>query len=161
MREVIGELIICSNAGTTRPVPATEVSNVPLSATPVRMDDNLTLGRIIAPTAIIATIIDAAMIATRVQRLRMALCRSSFITLIAALACYGIPSMFGQLGVPRELLSLNPIWDFLAEQPVMIPKLSLGGIEVSYVWVVVVFALVMTVAAFVFGKKIFARHQVS
>lgn len=78
MREVIGELIICSNAGTTRPVPATEVSNVPLSATPVRMDDNLTLGRIIAPTAIIATIIDAAMIATRVQRLRMALCRSSF-----------------------------------------------------------------------------------
>lgn len=78
MREVIGELMICSNAGTTRPVPATEVSNVPLSATPVRMDDNLTLGRIIAPTAIIATIIDAAMIATRVQRLRMVLCRSSF-----------------------------------------------------------------------------------
>lgn len=98
---------------------------------------------------------------TALVLLLSALCRSSFITLIAALACYGIPSMLGQLGVPRELLSLNPIWDFLAEQPVMIPKLSLGGIEVSYVWVVAVFAFVMTAVAFVFGKKIFARHQVS
>lgn len=90
------------------------------------------------------------------------LCRSSFITLIAALACYTIPSMFGQMGVPPQILSLNPIWDFLAEQPIMIPRLSMGGgADISYVWVVVASALLVTGAAFVFGRRIFARHQVS
>lgn len=91
-----------------------------------------------------------------------ALCRSSFITLIAALTCYTVPAMFGQIGVLPQILSLNPIWDFLAEVPVMIPKFSLGGgEEISYVWVVAVFAIIVTGLAFVCGRRIFARHQVA
>ena len=39
MRDEIGELIICSKAGTTRPVPATEVSSAPRSATPIVSDE--------------------------------------------------------------------------------------------------------------------------
>lgn len=105
--------------------------------------------------------IGGSLILTALVLLLSALCRSSFTTVIAALACYTVPSMFGQIGVPPQILSLNPIWDFLAETPVMIPKLSLGGAEFSFVWVVAAFALVMTAAAFVFGKKIFAGHQVS
>lgn len=104
--------------------------------------------------------VGGSLILTAFVLLLSALCRSAFTTVIAALACYTVPSMFGQIGIPPQILSLNPIWDFLAEQPVMIPKLSLGGAEFSYVWVVAVFALLMTAAAFVFGKKIFAGHQV-
>lgn len=43
----------------------------------------------------------------------------------------------------------------------MVPKLSLGGgAQVSFVWVVAVFALVMTAASFVLSRRIFAKHQV-
>ena len=106
--------------------------------------------------------LSGSLILTGMILLLSALCRSSFITLIAALACYMIPSMFGQMGIPPQILSLNPIWDFLAEQPLMIPRLSLGGgAGLSYVWVVAGYALLVTGLAVVFGRKIFARHQVS
>ncbi len=102
-----------------------------------------------------------SLILTAFVLLLSAICRSAFVTVIAALACYIIPSMFGQLGIPPQLLSLNPIWDFLIETPMMIPKLSLaGGAQLSYVWVVAVFALVMTLVSFIFSRRIFAKHQV-
>ncbi len=106
--------------------------------------------------------IGCSLILTAFVLLLSVLCRSSFATVIAALACYAIPAMFGQMGVPPQLLSLNPIWGFLSEAPLAIPKLSLsGGVQVSYVWVVAAFALVMTAAVFVYARKIFAKHQVS
>lgn len=105
--------------------------------------------------------IGGSLILTAVVLLLSASCRSSFVTVIAALAVYVIPSMFGQIGVWPQILSLNPVWDFLAETPLMIPKLSLaGGAQVSYVWVVAAFALAMTAASFLFGRRIFAEHQV-
>lgn len=105
--------------------------------------------------------IGGALILTAFVLLLSAFCRSSFVTVIAALAVYGIPSILGQMGIPRWILSLNPIWDFLAEIPLTIPKLSLmGGAQTSYVWVVAVFALVMTAVSFLFGRRIFAGHQV-
>lgn len=105
--------------------------------------------------------IGGSLILTALILVLSAFCRSSFVTVIMAAACYAMPSLLGQLGVPMELLSLNPIWDFLAEAPLMVPKLSLGGgAQVSYVWVVAVFALVMTVASFVLSRRIFAKHQV-
>ncbi len=102
-----------------------------------------------------------SLILTAFVLLISALCRSSFVALVVSLAVYVIPSMFGQLGVPPKLLSLNPTWDFLAETPLMIPKLSLfGGTQVSYVWVVAAFGLAMTAVSVVLGRRIFARHQV-
>ena len=105
--------------------------------------------------------VGGSLILTALVLLLSAVCRSSFVTVIVALACYVIPSTFGQLGVPPKLLSLHPIWDFLAEEPLKIPRLSLpGGAQVSYVWVVAAFGLGMVVVSFVYGRKIFARHQV-
>lgn len=102
-----------------------------------------------------------SLILTALVLILSALCRSSFITLIAAMACYLIPTLFGQMGVPKWILSLSPIWEFMAEIPVGIPLFSLsGGAEFSFVWVLALFALAAAALSFVLGGKIFAGHQV-
>ncbi|MEH2953560.1 ABC transporter permease subunit [Candidatus Merdisoma sp. JLR.KK011] len=106
--------------------------------------------------------IGGSLILTALVLLLSALCRSSFAAVIAALACYALPSTLGQMGVPAEILSLNPTWDFLMETPMTIPKLSLmGGVQVSYVWVTAAFGLGMSVLSFVLCRRIFAKHQVT
>lgn len=105
--------------------------------------------------------LSGSLILTAVTLLISALCRSSFLTVVIGIAAYLIPTLFGQMKIPREILSLNPIWCFLTEQPMMVPKLfGTGGGGISYVWVIVAFALVLTGISFVLTRRFFARHQV-
>ncbi|MCI8597088.1 MAG: hypothetical protein HFJ10_01400 [Lachnospiraceae bacterium] len=106
--------------------------------------------------------IGGSLILTAIVLLLSSLCKSSFITIIAALACYMGPNFLGQLRVPAELLSLNPIWCFFAEKTLAIPKMFAGnGAGMSYVWVVAAFAVLAVGISFGMGRRIFARHQVT
>lgn len=105
--------------------------------------------------------IAGSLILTAIVLLLSALCKSSFITVIVALTCYGFPSLLGQMGIPAELLSFNPIWCYLAEKTLEIPRIFAGnGAGLSYVWVVAVFAILAVGISFGMGRRIFARHQV-
>lgn len=105
--------------------------------------------------------VSGSLILTAVTLTISALCKTSFLAVIVSLCVYGLPSLFAQMGMPPKLFSLNPIWCFLAEQPIMIPKIwTESGAGLSYVWVIVVFALLMTGLSFRLGRRIFAGHQV-
>ena len=105
--------------------------------------------------------VSGSLILTAVTLTISALCKTSFLAVIVSLCVYGLPSLFAQMGMPPKLFSLNPIWCFLAEQLIMIPKIwTESGAGLSYVWVIVVFALLMTGLSFRLGRRIFAGHQV-
>lgn len=105
--------------------------------------------------------VGGALILTALTLLISAVCKSSFLTLVAALSVYLIPLLFAQIGMSPKLFCLNPIWCFLMEAPIMIPKIGGGqGGGVSYVWVIAAAALILTGASFVLARRFFARHQV-
>ncbi len=105
--------------------------------------------------------VSGSLILTAFTLLISALCRTSFLAVVGALCAYGLPSLFAQFGMPPELFSLNPVWCFLVEQPIMIPKFfGESGTGFSYVWVIAGFALLMTGVSFWLGRRIFAGHQV-
>lgn len=95
---------------------------------------------------------------TAIVLLFSALFKTSFVTLIAALAAYALPMTLSGFGLPDELMALTPMGVFLLAPVLEIPKL--GG-AVSYVWVSVGFAMLLTLLLVPLSKRLFARHQVT
>ncbi len=105
--------------------------------------------------------VSGALILTGLTLLLSAVCRSSFISIIAALFCYLLPSLLGQTGVPIQILGITPFWCFMSEQVIAVPRLFAGnGAGFSYVWVIALFGIFATGVSFSLGRRIFARHQV-
>lgn len=85
------------------------------------------------------------------------LCRTSFITLIAALAVYTLPMAGLNLHIPKEILSFTPFWCFLSENTLTIAKAFNG--ELSWIWGPFLLAVVCVPAVMYFGQKVFAGHE--
>lgn len=97
-----------------------------------------------------------ALILTAVILVLSALCRTSFVTLIAALALYILPMLGSALHIPRRVMSLAPFWCFLSEWTLEIPKI--GG-RISWVCVPMLLGVVLVPLTLYLGSRIFARHQ--
>ncbi len=100
-----------------------------------------------------------ALILTALTLVLSALCRTSFLTLIAALAVYMLPMLGVSVGIPDEILSVTPFWCFLSERTLEIPKFF-GG-QLSWIWIPAAFSVLLAPLALHLGRKIFARHQVA